>query len=370
MEFLVFLPNLLWPWISKVIFPHRVSVFEILAQLVVVSVVGAAVYYGSIWAGLQDVEILNGFVTGKKKEWVSCEHSYSCNCRNECSGSGDSRSCYTVCDTCYEHTNDWDWRVNTSVTSFNIARIDRRGSKEPPRWSKVRVNDPVSVTHSYTNYILGAPHSLFNVEESILKNYKGMVPAYPSYVYDYHYVDRVLRTNNAPNIPTKDWSLALQSMLSPIGGTYQVNAVVIITGFDSDYAEAVREAWKGGKKNDVVVVVGANKDLQVKWVSIISWTDAELFKVRLRDALLDLGTLEKEAFLSTLKAHIVSGFSRKSMSDFEYLKKEMKPSNTALIMGFLLCAILNGALTFFFLRNDFNAMTPSELFHSIRRNFR
>lgn len=67
MEFLVFLPNLLWPWISKVIFPHRVSVFEILAQLVVVSVVGAAVYYGSIWAGLQDVEILNGFVTGKKK---------------------------------------------------------------------------------------------------------------------------------------------------------------------------------------------------------------------------------------------------------------------------------------------------------------
>lgn len=117
-------------------------------------------------------------------------------------------------------------------------------------------------------------------------------------------------------------------------------------------------------------MVGANKDLQVKWVSIISWTDAELFKVRLRDALLDLGTLEKEAFLSTLKAHIVSGFSRKSMSDFEYLKKEMKPSNTALIMGFLLCAILNGALTFFFLRNDFNAMTPSELFHSIRRNFR
>ena len=41
-------------------------------------------------------------------------------------------------------------------------------------------------------------------------------------------------------------------------------------------------------KNDVVVVMGTPSYPRIDWVQVLSWTDVELFKVQLRDELMDL----------------------------------------------------------------------------------
>lgn len=87
-------------------------------------------------ANTHDVEVWNGRVAKKYSERVSCEHSYQCHCRQECSGSGKNRSCSEVCDTCYEHSYDVSWRVvTTNSEMITIARVNRQGTQEPGRWA-------------------------------------------------------------------------------------------------------------------------------------------------------------------------------------------------------------------------------------------
>src|SRR4051812_22989724 len=80
-----------------------------LAFLPIIPVAGAILAF-SIFGQTMDEEVWNGHVTSKEQVRVSCSHSYSCNCRQSCTSSGKGgQSCTTVCDTCYEHSNDYDW---------------------------------------------------------------------------------------------------------------------------------------------------------------------------------------------------------------------------------------------------------------------
>src|SRR5208337_2452006 len=85
-------------------FKGKVTWWEFLGQIGVVAlVVGIAI--GCAYEGrTRDTEVWNGQVTGKKRNEVSCRHSYRCHCHEVCSGSGKNESCSEECDTCYEHS--------------------------------------------------------------------------------------------------------------------------------------------------------------------------------------------------------------------------------------------------------------------------
>lgn len=116
---------------------------KITAILTVGSVALQSLLYVTLTLGkAADVELLNGYVTGKERDVVSCSHSYECMCyyTESCSGSGTSRSCTRTrhCSTCYEHSYDVDWDVHTTVGNLTIDRIDRQGLDQPPRWTAVQ----------------------------------------------------------------------------------------------------------------------------------------------------------------------------------------------------------------------------------------
>lgn len=366
---LVFIPNLLWPFISRVIFKHSISFVEVFAQVAVILVLVFSIKGVSEWAAIQDTEVWSGYVTGKEQNRVSCSHSYSCNCRQVCSGSGSSRTCSTVCDTCYEHPYDYDWDVYSSIGTFTISRVDRRGVKEPSRWTKVSKDDPVSDARLYDNYILAAPDSLFNFENSLIEKYGSKIPNYPSRVYDYYHVDRVINLG-VPNVSAKQWSRDLQRRLSKISGRKKVNAVVVLTTQSStEYADAIKAKWKGGKKNDVIMVVGVSPDHTINWVRILSWSKKELFKIQIEDDIRSIGQLDRGEMFDVMFKYIESGYSLMNMAEYEYLKNEMKPSVPALIIGFILCFLANLSLTWFMHRNDVLPQTPSEWIRTIRSKF-
>jgi hypothetical protein len=255
---LILIVPLLWPFIAKALWKREITFFELGANLVVGILVAVGGYYASMHVQAMDVEIWNGTLVSKAKEKVSCSHSYTCNCRQSCTGSGQNQSCSQVCDTCYEHSHDYDWQLNTEVGSVLIDRIDRQGKEEPPRFTKAKPGDPVALSKPYQNYIKAAPDSLFNAstEQMLKAQFKDVLLAYPAHVYDYHYVNRVLTQGvSLPNLA--EWNAELAELLAKLGPRRQVNAILVFTKQSNpQYAEALRAEWLGGKKNDVVVVVG------------------------------------------------------------------------------------------------------------------
>ena len=293
----------------------------------VASLVSAISLGSGLFSQTVDTEIWNGAVTSKDRERVSCEHSYQCNCRETCTGSGKDRSCYTTCDTCYEHTNDYDWMVRTTVGDVRIDRVDSQGAYQPPRWSVVKMDEPVAVSHRFTNYVKGAKNNVLNREGTKITY---PMPAYPDSVYDYYKINRAVDTGvGVKNI--EEWNNQISLALRKLGNAKQVNVVLVFTKHPEDYAEQLNAAWLGGKKNDVVVVIGVEDDT-ISWAKVVSWTKREDFKIGLREDL--VGTkLDPVATLKIVSASIASKFDRREMAEFEYLKYDIDPPDWSIILA-------------------------------------
>lgn len=299
-------------------------------------------WFGIQYHTLSSVEIWNGQIIKKYHKKVSCEHSYSCNCRSTKNG--------TSCDICYEHPYDIDWDLDTTTgDTITINRIDDQGKYEPPRFSKAKIGDPVAQLHHFLNYIQGAEDSLFYSDKQNPNyfKYRKLIPKYPDKIYDYQYIDRVLVIGNIPSLTEtliQQWNTKLADILKPLGPKKQVNIILIFTNIqDQELAQAVRTAWLGGKKNDVVVIISTPDYPKIVWTRIISWTDNEDFKIQLADAISNEQILNPSLTLNLISNHVSTQFQRKQMKDFYYLKWESQPSVLSCIMIF----ILNSLFLFF-----------------------
>lgn len=293
-----------------------------------------------------DIEIWNGKVESKSRDRVSCSHSYSCNCRSttSCSGSGSSRSCSTsqTCDTCYEHSYDVDWNVQTTIGNMSVDRIDRQGVDQPPRWTIINQGDPVSKTHHYINYFRGTDQTIQRVGGQFNPQLLNLIPPYPDNIYDIYKINRVLPVRFF--IPDeKQWNNGIAMMLRDLGPAKQVNVVVVmIKTDDPNYEYALRQAWVGGKKNDVIIIFGVPEYPKIQWVSVIALAKNEMFKVKLRDDLLAIENLEGKAgyALKVIESNIHDLYQRKPMADFEYLKDDIYPDTWVIVIAILLTLIL------------------------------
>lgn len=207
-----------------------------------------------------DTEIWNGYVSDKYSNHVSCEHKYPCG--RICSGSGKRRSCHIK--YCHEHSYDVDWVVKTTVGNVEIDRVDRRGLETPPRFAQVKVGEPASSENYYQNSLLLDEDSLFYNSDKIVGTYS--VPQYPV-VRDYY---RITRVFNDTALDLSNWNRILNERLAVDGAALQLNMVVFVTNSPSAYADAVFAAWKGGKKNDVIIVLG-NQSGKVQWIRSTSF---------------------------------------------------------------------------------------------------
>ncbi len=340
------------------IFLKGITWKEFLAQIAAQAlVIGCCAGLSSCGDNTSDTETLNGFVTKKEQESVHCSHSYDCHCHQVCSGSRKkgTRSCSEHCDTCYRHSNDWDWDVNTSIaqeSTLTIDRIDSRGSDEPPRWTAVKMGEPVSVSHSYTNYVKGAPDTLFR-HQGLTEKYKGKYPTYPGKVYDYYKVDRVVTYGvTLPDLPA--WNAALSDINARLGTPKQVNMIlVLVKGLPQDYFYALQEAWLGGKKNDAILVIDMKDDMSPEWATVMAWTSNEMFNVRLRDDVMDEGPLTKEKIVGVFDRNVQQYYKRKHMADFKYLMAGATPSVTFWVISMIIGFAVSIGLTVFFNQEDF-----------------
>ena len=332
---------------------YVISLREFLTLLAVVFLVIGLGYIMAKYSSTLDQEIWNGRVALKRQEKVSCEHSYPCN-PHPC-GCDDKGNCSTCWDTCYEHSYDWDWALYTTNNErVRIQRIDRRGTREPPRFTKTKTGDPTALTHRFTNYIKANPWSILR-REGLTEKFKELIPPYPIRIFDYHYLNRFLTPKDKMSADVaRAWNQDLMELNADLGKKKEVNIIIVaVPTADSSYLHALEEAWIGGKKNDLVMIFGIPNYPKIDWVRVMSWTSAEELKVALRDKIQEVGNIEKRTeIIAIAKQRIETQFVRRKMADFEYLMAGVRPPTWALILLFILGSVVSGGLTYFFWKED------------------
>lgn len=341
----ILFPSLISVFIWKLVWKHEITTKEIMigcGAALATSILLSVVVNVAKFASMHDVEILNGYVESKQRTRVSCEHSYQCNCVTICSGSGKNRSCSQSCSTCYEHGNDWDWDVKTTVGSVTINRVDRRGSKEPPRWTAVQINEPASRPHSYINYLKGSKDSLLHVKKETLAQYKDKLFSYPS-VHDYFKVKTVI---NKSSLKLTNEEQYIREKLRTMGRAKQVNIVAVFTDEDKIFYEALLSHWGGVKKNDVVMMFGMS-GTEVEWFKSTSFADGmnnRELHIKLRQALQDK-EYDFDLFKSAV-ALIESDFNRIPNSKFEYMVENVKPPTWLVVLNVIINLIITGFISY------------------------
>ncbi len=330
----------------------KVTFQEFLLQNVLQLVVMGAFIGIANWHNTSDVEVWNGRVAEKRTYHVSCSHSYTCNCYTTCSGSGKSRSCFTHCSTCYEHSYDVNWdMLTTNGDAVYIDRVDRRGIVEPSRWSQIKIGEPAAVTHSFTNYIKAAPNSLFR-KQGLVEQYKDKLPEYPVSIYDYYHLDRFITIG----FSVADgwlWNKNIEELNAEIGSMKEVNVIVVFSkNMPEDYFYAVEQNWIGGKKNDFVLVANVDDSGNITWSKAMAWTNNKMAETVVADQVMKIGKIDRTAILGAIKDGVSQYFVRKEMKDFEYLAHRFTPTTGEWIFSMILGLTISVGLGIFFIKNE------------------
>lgn len=316
------------------------------AVITVVGISSAICYYNNLYYN----EIWNGQVVSKSKEQVHCRHSYQCNPHScMCDSKGNCQTCY---DTCYEHDHDYDYivRDNTDYT-YSIDTVDRQGLITPPRFESVEMGEPTAHLSSYKNYLKASSDTLFR-KDFVNEKYKGKLPEYPNIIYDYYHLNRVITTNFALE-NKKYWDKALSEINGKLGRRKQANIILVLTKNQSqDYVQALDQYWKGGNKNDVIIIINIDASDKIEWVSTLALAKDDMLKIQLRDNLMEIETLNMEKIMPEVENCVSKYFVRKRMREFEYLMYAVTPSLTQYIVSFIISLIVTIGLVIFFETED------------------
>lgn len=312
---------------GKIIWKNEITWREFLLQEGIVVVFIFSTFFISAWGKTQDTEIWSGSIAGKERKTVSCQESYPCHCHEVCSGSGQNRSCSTQCDTCWRYWTITNWSAVTTngETAYDEGTCHNDKPREPARYTAIVIGEPTAIEHSYTNYIKGNPDTIIR-RVNVNKNFN--IPAYPE-VFDYYRVSRFINVDiNTSTFAAYDNDL--DELNAELGSLKQVNIIVIVTAEqDQMYVEKLREKWLGGKKNDFVVVVGAPHFPAIQWAQVMSWSDSEDAKVFTKNRIMELGRFDERKIVEIIKQEVGGKYTRKEMSDFDYLKARIEPSGLA-----------------------------------------
>ena len=289
--------------------PAVILAFAVLLVLTVLRV-------GIINGATSDLMTINSVVAKKYKDTVSCGHSYQCNCTTTYNASTKSSS--TSCQTCYEHSEDYDWVVKSDIGKTYIDRIDRQGEDTPPRWESAIVGEPYSTQISHTNYIKSSPMSIFKDFEQFEKV---DIPSRPD-VYDYYRIKHTVNFNSSWTKEIDQIDKLLGETLAKTSPIVKANVVVVFYGGDDKVLQAMKVRTFGGRINDQTIMVKVDPDGKIVNVFPFSWTLNNMVNVKLRDDIMALGNLngKSKEFVDAINSNMKAYYAKRPNNSHDYLR--------------------------------------------------
>jgi hypothetical protein len=369
----------IWPFVAKKLWHHEVNWIEVGLNVVGGCLIAVGVWFAGTISATSDTEIWNGQVISKERVHGHYTTSYSCPpCTESCSGSGSSRSCTTTCSTCYEdhYTVDWIAKLDFGRSPYNLtldswestSRRRRDNRPDPAIYKNCAAGQPASIEQGYTNYVQAVPDSLFHTAFDG-DAWEELVPSQPR-VHGKYRINRVMNVNSTvPAAELQDLNDRLNLALRSLGPQEQVNFNVIVTGItDPSFRHTVENQWLGGEKNDVTVFIGT-RGTEILWTDVMTFalnSGNELFHVKLRDELMELGTFDSEAIAESMVRLTDRHFDRIEMATFEYLKNEIKPSDFVIALAAVFSVAGSILLSFLMRHVDIGGGNGYRSFHRPR----
>jgi len=316
-----------------------------------------ALFY-STSANLTDTEVWNGWASRAEyyEAWTE-EVTYTE--QEACGTDKDGNTIYQTVTKTREDYHGPEWKVQTTVGDFStdeniyrayVARFGKEKKEDLHRLNQVSFGDgnmylvshngakddrlvPASREHFFINY-LRASDSIRKVSGAV-SGFQELLRPYPRVhagVYGPIVFDRVIDANvNAPAAWKQTVNQILDQALTRLGSDFQVNILVYLAKTsDAQFGYALEEAWVKGKKNDVIVVIGANNFPALDFVHVMAWTKVEEFPITLRNRLRELADISDAAALADIIVDQIKqppqqgGFVRLPMADLEYLIADIK----------------------------------------------
>jgi len=363
----------------------------------------------STTANIKDTEIWNSYVVSAEyyEEWTELVPRQVCVATDK---DGNCTAYTTVYDHVY-HGPEWRLITSTGETKGIAQRTYRRyvqhwnyeKKKDLFRSGQVSVGDgnmfftvfpqrepekivPAAIEHDYVNYLQGSQS--IKKRAGSTKLFEKFLRPYPRVAtgeFGHIELDRVmLAADITPEM--RAWAFGLDKKLDNVaavlGPSKQVNVLVYLVGTsDQSFLHALEERWCFGKKNDVVVLIGTSRFPVIDWVSVMSWTEIEEFKISLRDRVVALKELTAEnapAMAGIIVEEIAKppaqgGFQRKRMRDLEYLVSDITLPWWSQLIIVVLAVAGSWGLSYWIVKNEIS--DSSTLFSTLnpknrRRNVR
>ena len=322
------------------IYRKTITIKELLVMELVVLLVLGVGFFAARWDDLQDVQHVSGRISEKTVEPQDC-----CHCRSDCSRCSSSQRDRGECSCVMRCNHDRDFQfVLTLDTGDKLVVEECRGSSShgPQVFDDAYVGQPASVARTYTNYLKADRMSLHHTGSGDADVED--VPDFPE-LYDVYKVDKVVGVGLA--VP-RGWQEAISEVNADLGAEKEVDVTVVLTSRDNrEFTRAVDTAWAHGPKNAVIVVLGAPDGKTVSWAGLVTISNVETLRVRIREGVVGLKIDEPKVVAKVIRDAVQADFQRTPMAEFKYLSWSTAPSTGWLVGLYGAAILLTCALGFF-----------------------
>lgn len=143
----------------------------------------------------------------------------------------------------------------------------------------------------------------------------------------------------------------LQILNGELGHIKEVKVFIIVFKNQPMTAGNLQESyWRGGNKNEVIITINIDDNNKPTWCLPFSWSDRELFKLNIRNYVMDQNELNLSDIVDFSHREIESGYERKKFRDFDYLELEL--TTTQLIWLIIISIIVNVLVSLFIVVNE------------------
>ena len=330
-------------------------------------------FYGS---DVRDKEIWNGYMTAAEyQEPYDYDQAH-----RHCIGTGKSQTCWTsyTCETTsarYVDYNSFDESSFISVGLYETykqmwgnqehtgSQGNRCAGHQGNIWRTVYKGPvdamaPVSVEREYVNYLKAS--DAIRKKSPDAEKFEKFLLDYPT-VHGGPFgevdVDRALVVGfdgdqEVDGERLKQWKaeldVKLDRALGTLGDEKGVNILVYVVPLGQserkEFFAVLDNHWAGGKRNDVIVVIGAPHFSEIAWVEVMAWTHVEAFKSALMNRVLESNALSNAGELADVIVSRISreakdgGYEGLDMDEYAVLASEVSVAWWAQIIIFMIYA--------------------------------
>lgn len=317
----------------------------------------------------------NGAVTKfiYAEEWDELVH-YT---QEHCSGSGNSRMCYTTYHTRVDHHSaDYD-AIDSRGLSFSVNESDYFHAKS--KFGDTMVDDghggqvsrgdgrtfesypteviPTVTEVSSVNYIHASASNVIksNTFRDLEKQYSKELVKYPELTYSSFGTPTIPRVINSHIIINPvNLNKFLSDFASLHGSDKQINPMIYLTtSKNREFTSVIKGYYADKHQNDVILVLGVDNGIVV-WSDVIAYTKNAEFYIectKFKDYNLN-DTNSTQILLSKYDKLLKDKFKRTSMKEFKYLSNEIDISLWSQVFIILFNLVLSFFTFRFFLKND------------------